>query len=256
MTVLTERLDRSIVIRAKPDLVFRYFTDTARWAKWWGDGSAIDARPGGAMRIRYPDGTEALGEVIEVETPSRIVFTYGYASGKLIPPGGSRVTIAIEPHRDGTLVTLQHHFADATTRNQHVQGWRYQLSLFSNVVVDELLANAADIVDAWFAAWATKDDTEREAALRKIVAPTISFRDRFSTIDGFDELRAHIAGALRFMPGVRLQRTGGVRQCQGIVLADWTATGMGPDGSGQATGTNVFTFGDDALIVSTVGIWN
>jgi len=47
-----------------------------------------------------------------------------------------------------------------------------------------------------------------------------------------------------------------VRQCQGTVLADWTVTGLGPDGSAQATGTNVFTFGADALIESTVGIWN
>lgn len=256
MTVLSEVLDRSIVIRAKPDLVFRYFTDSDRWATWWGHGSSIDARPGGAMKIRYPDGTEALGEVVEVEAPSRIVFTYGYASGTLIPPGGSRVTIDVEPHRDGTLVTLQHQFADAATRDQHVQGWRYQLSLFGNVVVNELLANVGDVVDAWFKAWATTDEAARERALAAIATPTVTFRDRYSTIDGISELQAHIGGAIRFMPGVRLQRTGNVRHCQSTVLADWTATGLGADGKTQATGTNVFVFDADAAIASVVGIWN
>ncbi|HZR26864.1 MAG TPA: SRPBCC domain-containing protein [Vicinamibacterales bacterium] len=256
MTVLTELLDRTIVIRAKPDLVFRYFTDSARWAAWWGQGSSIDARRGGAMKIRYPDGTEAVGEVVDVEPPSRIVFTYGYASGTLIPPGGSRVTIEVEPHRDGTLVTLQHQFADAPTRDQHVQGWRYQLSLFSNVVVNELHANAAELVDAWFAAWATTDDDERKRMLRNIVAANVTFRDPYSTVDGLDELHAQIGGAIRFMRGVRLHRAGTVRHCQGTVLSDWTATGMGPDGQAQATGTNVFVLGADGLITSAVGIWN
>jgi uncharacterized protein YndB with AHSA1/START domain len=256
MTVLTETLDRTIVIRARPASVFRYFTDTDRWAAWWGAGSSIDAKPGGHLRIRYPDGTEAVGEVVEISSPRRIVFTYGYASGDLIPPGGSRVTIDVEPHADGTRVALSHQFADAKMRDQHVQGWRYQLSLFSNVVVDELTGAAADAVDAWFAAWATADERERTLALEKIAAPQVSFRDRYSTIDGIAELHAHIGGALRFMPGVCLQRSGGVRRCQGTVLADWRATGPGRDGPTTATGTNVFVFDADARIASVIGIWN
>ena len=157
MTTLTERLDRTLVVHARPDIVFRYFTDSGRWAQWWGAGSSIDARPGGEMHIRYPDGTEAVGQVLEVAAPTRIVFTYGYANGKMIPPGGSRVTIHVQPHAQGSAVALTHEFADAAVRNHHVQGWRYQLSLFSNVVVDEVLAGAADAVDAWFGAWSTAD---------------------------------------------------------------------------------------------------
>src|ERR1700716_863958 len=90
-------LDRTVIIQATPATVFGFLTDTPRWAAWWGAGSEIDARPGGRMKIRYPDGTEATGEVTEVRAPERIVFTYGYASGKMIPPGGSRVTIQIAP---------------------------------------------------------------------------------------------------------------------------------------------------------------
>jgi uncharacterized protein YndB with AHSA1/START domain len=94
MHELLYQLDRTVVIKARPETVFRFFTDSARWAGWWGEGSTIDARPGGKVYIRYPNGTETMGEVLDVRAPQRIVFTFGYASGKPIAPGSSRVTIA------------------------------------------------------------------------------------------------------------------------------------------------------------------
>src|SRR5439155_23233758 len=97
MMTLTHQVNRTVVIQATPAIVFAFFTETPRWAAWWGAGSEIDARPGGRMKIRYPDGTEATGEVTEILAPERIAFTYGYASGKIIPAGGSRVTIELEP---------------------------------------------------------------------------------------------------------------------------------------------------------------
>ena len=97
MTVLAHQLDRTLVIGAPPALVFRYFTDSSRWAAWWGAGSTIDARPGGRVYIRYPGDVEVVGEVIEVAPPSHIVFTYGFVKGAPVPPGGSRVTIRLQP---------------------------------------------------------------------------------------------------------------------------------------------------------------
>src|SRR6188472_3849348 len=97
-TALSHRLDRTLVIRARPQTVFRFFTDSAQWATWWGAGSTIDAQPGGRMWIRYPNGVEVGGHVIEVVPPERIVFTYGYVSGTPMPPGDSRVTIRLTAH--------------------------------------------------------------------------------------------------------------------------------------------------------------
>ena len=94
-TSLPHRLDRIVNIQASPDTVFRFFTDVARWARWWGAGSTIDPRPGGRVLIRYPDGTEVVGEVVELTAPERLVFTYGFASGAPIPPGSSRVAIRL-----------------------------------------------------------------------------------------------------------------------------------------------------------------
>ena len=56
------------------------------------------ARAGGRVYIRHANGIESSGEVVEVEPPTRIVFTYGFNSGKPMPPGSSRVTISLEPH--------------------------------------------------------------------------------------------------------------------------------------------------------------
>src|SRR5665213_862228 len=95
MSALAHRLDRTIVINAPREAVFRYFTDSSHWAKWWGAGSTIDSRPGGKVYIKYPEGTEVAGEVVEVKPPERIVFTYGYVKGIPIPAGGSRVTIQL-----------------------------------------------------------------------------------------------------------------------------------------------------------------
>jgi len=54
--------------------------------------------------------------------------------------GASRVTIDLTPTPAGTRVSLRHEFADESVRDQHVQGWRYQLSVFANVVGAELAA--------------------------------------------------------------------------------------------------------------------
>jgi uncharacterized protein YndB with AHSA1/START domain len=254
MGPLPHHLNRSVTIQAAPDTVFRFFTDSARWAGWWGAGSTIDARPGGKVVIRYPGGVESLGEVIEVTPPERIVFTYGYASGKPIPPGSSRVTIRLEPGESGTLLHLLHEFDDPAARDQHVQGWRFQLSLFSNAVADEVHAGAASLVDAWFDAWTISGDQAREDAFGKVAADSVSFRDRFSTLDGMAELVAHSGAAQRFMPGVRLRRVGGVRHCQGRVLVDWTASGS--DGAERMSGSSVMLMGPDGRIQSVTSFAN
>ena len=250
---LTHSLDRTVLISASRDTVFTFFTDNRRWAAWWGAGSTIEPKPGGAVRIRYPDATEVAGEVLEISRPDRLVFTYGFVSGQPIPPGASRVTIELEPQGDATRLRLTHLFADAAARDHHVQGWRYQLSLFGNLVANEVYANAADVVDKWFTAWSIADDREREAALSSVARDDVQVRDRFSMISGMADLVPHIGAALRFMPGIALKRIGDIRQCQGTVLAEWVA--VASDGQTRGSGTNVFAFGADARIASVVGFW-
>jgi uncharacterized protein YndB with AHSA1/START domain len=253
MTEYPHCLDRTITIEAPQDLVFRYFTTNDRWAAWWGPGSTTDARSGGRVYIRHPNGIEAGGEVLEVTPPERIVFSYGFASGDPIPIGASRVSIRLERAHGATRVLLHHEFAEAAVRDHHVQGWRYQMSVFANVVLDHHHAGVERSVDAWFSAWSEVNHEARTRALGEIGAPDVRMRDRFSAVQGIDELSQHIGAAHKFMPGLRMEKSGAVRHCQGTVLADWIA--RGPDGEQRAAGSNVFVFGEDRRIESVTGFW-
>ena len=252
--VLVHTLERTLVIEAERQTVFRFFTDTARWEKWWGSGSSIDPHVGGSVAIRYPDGTEAVGAIVEIAPPERFVFTYGYKRGTPIPPGASLVTIVLEPHAAGTTLRLSHAFADAAVRDEHVQGWRYQLSLFANAIADDLHAGAERLIDRWFAAWSEPDAAAREAGIQEVAAEQIRMRDRFSAVAGISDLREHLAAVHRFMPGMRLERDGAVRHCQGMVLANWVARAQ--DGGRRAAGTNVFVLDAQGRIGSVTGFWN
>jgi uncharacterized protein YndB with AHSA1/START domain len=250
---LPYRLERTLTIRARRDLVFRYFTDSARWASWWGAGSTVDARVGGRLLIRFPGGTDVVGEIIDLRPPELITFSYGYAKGTPVAPGASRVTIRLEPVPEGTRLHLSHEFDDPAAMREHVQGWRYQLSLFANAVSNELHAGSTPMVDRWFAMWSNPDADTRNGELDQLAAPHVSMHDRFSAVHGLDDVRAHIDAVHRFMPGFTLRRDGEPQHCQGQVLVRWK--GLGPDGQLRASGTNVFALSADARIESVTGFW-
>ena len=246
-------LDRTVTIAARRETVFRYFTDSERFAAWWGAGSRIEPRPGGAVVIRFPNAIVAGGEVIEIVPPERVVFSYGFESGQPMPTGASRVTITLEEAAAGTLVRLRHELPSAEVRDEHVQGWRYQLAVFANVVAKEAHAGAATLADRFFGCWGETDAAKRRAELATIAAPELSFRDPYSCTSGIDDLNAHIAASQRFMPGVVLERQGEARSCQGVALVDWTV--KGPDGNPRASGTNVFELAPDGRIARVTGVW-
>ena len=255
MTAFPHLLERTVDIGATVDTVFEYFTDSALWAAWWGTGSAIDARPGGRMLIRHNNGVEVTGEVLEVDPPRRIVFTYGYATGTQLPQGRagrrSRSRSSRRARRRGC--TCGTPSPRSRTRDPHVQGWRYQLSVFATTIADRLHAGAGDTADAWFAAWSDPEAATREATVGRIAAPAIRFRDRYSLVTGLEDLHAHLAAVHRFMPGMRIERVGAVRHCQGVAVVDWVARGA--DGAERGRGQNVFTLGGDGRIVDVVGLW-
>ncbi len=254
MTPVPHELRRSIVVRATPERVFSFLSDSPRWATWWGSGSAIDAQPGGAVSIRYPNGIEAKGAVVDIHPGRRIAFTFGYASGTPIPVGSSRITMELGTDARGARLHLLHEFPDAASRDAHVQGWRYQLSLLSNAVTNEAFGHAAAVVDEWFEAWNIAEDGARADAFARIAAPDIAYRDRFSVLDSVADLTAHAGAAQRYMSGVQIRRRGEIRHCQGTVLADWAAAG--PDGVERMTGTTAFVFRPDGRLESATGFAN
>jgi uncharacterized protein YndB with AHSA1/START domain len=254
MKPLAYSVDRSILIEADRETVFGFFTDSARWASWWGPGSTVDPRPGGALRIRHSNGFESVGEVLELVAPERFVFTFSLQSERLIPAEESRVTIRLEQEGVGTLLRLKHEVADAVVADQLVQGWRFHFSMFANAVANYVNAGAPDVVDAWFALWTEPDATTREATLGRIASRKVRFRDRYSRLEGIDEVVAHTGASQRFMPGIGLERKGSIRHCQGTVLADWVARSS--DGQEKMSGTSVFLLGTGVKIDSVTSVSN
>jgi uncharacterized protein YndB with AHSA1/START domain len=252
MSSLDHVVERTVSMVARRETVFRYFTDSERFAAWWGQGSTIEALPGGRVHIRYPNGVVAGGEVLELSPPERIVFTFGYESGTPMAIGASRVTITLEGTAAGTCLRLRHELPTAAARDAHVQGWRYQLAVFANVVCAEEHASGQERIDRFFAAWAEADAEERRATLEAIATSGLVFHDAFSCTTGIDDLVAHVGAAQEHMPGVRLERRGPARQCQGTAVAEWEA--VSGDGSPRGRGTHVFDFAADGRILRVVGL--
>lgn len=254
MTPLPHSLDRTVVIRAPRDVVFRFFTDSERFARWWGPGSAIDARVGGEVRIAYPNGVIARGTVEALRSDESITFSYGYeAPQKPIPVGGSVVTITLQDHAQGTLLQLHHALPTAAARDQHVPGWRFQLAVFANVVAGEQHAGLVAKVDRWFAAWSEADPAARTAMLEECASDDVRMQDQWSCLHGRSELATHIGICLAMAQGTRMQRAGEPRHCQGTALIDWTASDAA--GNPRGKGTNVVELAPDGRIAAVVGFW-
>jgi uncharacterized protein YndB with AHSA1/START domain len=248
MTDLNETLDRQVTICAPRETVFRYFTDSERFARWWGEGSRIEARPGGALYIRNPGGAEVSGQVREVEPPRRIVFSYLMAGDVT-----SEVSITLEEVREGTLLRLHHAFSSAKVRDHFVQGWRYQLALFSKTVAAEAHATASERVDAYLRAWGDPDAGVRRSLLAGCAAPGIEFRDAYSATVGLEDLLAHLDAVQVHMPGIALARDGEVRLSHGTAVSNWKASKK--DGSPVGKGVNVYDFAPDGRIARVIGFW-
>lgn len=254
MTDLPHSLSRSLVIHAPRALVFGYFTDSERFARWWGEGSTIDGRVGGGVRIVYPNGVIARGAVTRIEPERLVAFTFGYEDPqKPIAVGGSLVTIELHDHADGTRLELRHDLASAEARDQHVPGWRFQLSQFANVAAEEAAAGATAAVDTWFRAWSEADATAREHLLAACATPDVSMQDRWTCLRGLADLSQHVAICLQMAPGTTMMRAGELRHCQGTALVDWTAAAA--DGAPRGRGTNVVRFAPDGRIAGVVGFW-
>jgi len=125
-----EAVEREVRIAARPETVFEFFTDPEKQVLWMGRRAELDARPGGIYDVEINDQAHARGEFVEVEAPSRVVFTFGWegqeAGGEgqhAVPPGSSRVEVTLELEGEGTLVRLRHFELPEEAREMHGQGW-------------------------------------------------------------------------------------------------------------------------------------
>jgi uncharacterized protein YndB with AHSA1/START domain len=121
----TEVVEHEVRVAAGPEVVFEYFTDPAKLVRWMGIDATLDPRPGGVCRIDI-NGVTMLGEFVEVDFPSRVVFTWGWERRLFgMPPQSTAVEVSLTPYEDGTVVRLVHRRLPSVAVAFHSGGWRH-----------------------------------------------------------------------------------------------------------------------------------
>ena len=129
----------SVVVKAKPETIFRYFTDPERFSAWLDSPVEMSPELNTTLRIHFDDCNSVVaGKIVEIEQDQKIVFTWGVESGPqhdTMPPGSSTVSITLEASKDGTLVTLRHEgLPDEKERRDHEEGWKGYLEKLNRIV--------------------------------------------------------------------------------------------------------------------------
>jgi uncharacterized protein YndB with AHSA1/START domain len=120
----------SVVVNARPEVVYEYFTRPESMVRWLGQFARLDPRPGGELAIDV-EGTPVRGRYQELEPPSRVVFTWGVAGSNELPPGSSTVEVRLSEEAGGTRVEIVHRDLPAQQRPTHAAGWERCLGLLA-----------------------------------------------------------------------------------------------------------------------------
>jgi uncharacterized protein YndB with AHSA1/START domain len=128
MPATASAVEREILIHATPDTIFDFLIDAHKMPVWMGRKAELEPRAGGLYRVDINGEAVARGEFVEVERPSRVVFTWGWeAEDNPVPPGSSTVEITLTADGDATLVRLVHTDLPEPAREPHHHGWSQYL---------------------------------------------------------------------------------------------------------------------------------
>ena len=98
------RVERSTDLPLEQEEAWRAVTAPDELEQWLAPEVDIDLREGGRVVVRDDDGGSREGTVVDVEPPSRWVFTWDD-----LGDGPSTVEIHVEPGRDGSRVRIIEH---------------------------------------------------------------------------------------------------------------------------------------------------
>lgn len=98
---------RAVTIAAPPGEVWTALTDERELAGWFGAAAEIDLRRGGAVRFRWPDGTERRGLVVTLDQPRRLAFRWrDVTNGRVTGTDATVVAFELDPCGDATRVVV------------------------------------------------------------------------------------------------------------------------------------------------------
>jgi len=124
--------------KADPDTVFAFVSRPENLVKWWGpEGVTLPeysldfTRPGPWSSVMLNDGRrlKVTGEVVRVEPPRIVEFTWAWHDENDRRGHESRVRFTVTPDGAGTLFTLVHSgLQDEERMRNHVIGWTSSLA--------------------------------------------------------------------------------------------------------------------------------
>jgi uncharacterized protein YndB with AHSA1/START domain len=122
---------QTLRIEARPETVWRYWTDPDRMCAWWGQAADLDPRPGGRCIVDLGGGAIMRGEYVELVPYERIVFTFGWDphdDAPAVPPGSTHVEISLAATDGDTIMTLRHTGLRLDELGRHDDGWAHFLA--------------------------------------------------------------------------------------------------------------------------------
>ncbi len=132
----TTVVEHTLRIRARPETVWRYWTDPERMCDWWGAAAVLDPHPGGMCRVEMGGGPVMRGEYLEVVPHERIVFSFGWEPTEGAPdiaPGSTRVEVTLLDDAGDTILTLRHTGLPAAHGEEHRSGWAHFLGVLEEL---------------------------------------------------------------------------------------------------------------------------
>lgn len=127
---LGEEIQKTIVVDARPEVVFRALTDDQELTQWFPNHAVLEARVGGTMEFRFerPDGEKHTmhGSVVELIPNKKLSYSWKLAGGS---DPDSLVTWTLDPVDGGkTQVTLVHSGLIPAPKGEewsYEKGWTY-----------------------------------------------------------------------------------------------------------------------------------
>lgn len=128
----TNVVEQTVRINARPETVWKYWTDPQRLCDWWGAAAKLEPRPGGVCRVEMDGGAVMRGEYLVLVPFERLVFSFGWEPADGVPaiaPGGSQVEVMLIEDDGDTILTLRHTGIPDAFAERHAAGWSHFLPL-------------------------------------------------------------------------------------------------------------------------------
>lgn len=127
------QLTKSIWIDAPPDIVFSYFTDAEKVARWSGVRAEIEALPGGLYRLDMGVSGVVEGRFLSVEPGRSLSWEVHAPEGVDAPP--SVIEVSIRPEAGGSRVEVRQTGLASPFDRMASRGWDHHLARLSVVTV-------------------------------------------------------------------------------------------------------------------------